>query len=140
MIWVESFMVGIVIISENLEAREMLKTARRLLGRTDGITSVMMRPGVSVSQMQGNLEKAIRRVDSRRGVLMLVDFFGSTQCNVCMKFIKMGVVELVTGFNLPMLIKIGTLHQNISLKKLVPLIADYGRSQIRQIKSRRGVG
>lgn len=113
-------MIGIVLITENKEADEMMKTARRLLCKTVGIKTVVLKPGQSLANMQTVLKKAIRQVDQGKGVLLLTDFYGSTQCNICLKFIKKGAVELLTGFNLPMLVKLTTLHETLPLKELVP--------------------
>ncbi|MBX7149510.1 hypothetical protein K1X76_10565 [bacterium] len=131
-------MIGIVLITENKEADEMLKTARRLLCKTNGIKSLVLKPGQPVSKMKASLKKAIHQVDGGRGVLLLTDFYGSTQCNVCMQFLKKGSVELLTGFNLPMLVKLSTLHQTLSLNDLVPFIENYGRDHIRRVVSKKG--
>lgn len=125
----DSTMVGVILVSENREAHEMLKTTRRLLGRTRGITSLILKPGQSVYQMRQQVRKAITKVHSRR-ILLLTDFFGSTQCNVCRSFVKKGSVELLTGFNLPMLVKLGAVHETLGLKELVPFIEKYGRDHI----------
>lgn len=128
-------MVGIVLISENREGSEMLKTTRRLLGRTKGMTSLMMKPGIPPAQMQKKLSKALSQVDEDQGVILLTDFYGSTQCNICMKFLRQGEVELLTGFSLPMLIKLGTLNKTMPFKELVSFIEQYGREHIRHVTS-----
>jgi PTS system mannose-specific IIA component len=130
-------MVGIILISENKEAPEMLKTVHRLLGRTKGITCVILKSKQTITQMQARLKEAIEQVDAKKGVLLLTDIYGSTQCNVCMKFIKSGSVELLTGFNLPMLVKLGILHETIPFKNLIPFIEEYGKKQIRRIANKR---
>src|SRR3989338_3087859 len=112
-------MVGIILISENREASEMLKTARRLVGRMKGITSLVMKSGQPPPQMSKNLKKILGQVDYNHGVILLTDFFCSTQCNVCMKFLKKGEVELLTGFSLPMLVKLGTLNETMPFSELV---------------------
>lgn len=127
-------MVGIVLVSENKEAQEMLKTARRLLGHTRDVCSVILRPGTSITQMQCSVKKAVNKMNRCEGILLLTDFYGSTQCNICMKFVKKNSVELVTGFNLPMLVKLVSLHHQTSLKQLVSQIAQYGRKHIRCIR------
>ena len=123
-------MVGIIVISDNLESREMLKSARRLVGRMNGFASVMLKAGTGVGRMERSLKSAIKKVDSHGGVLLLSDFYGSTQCNVCLKFLKKGVVELLTGFNLPMLVKLGTLNEKMRLPELVTFIERYGKDHI----------
>lgn len=126
-------MVGVILVSENSEAEEMLKTVRRLLGRTKGITSVVLEPEQPVTQMRKVLAKAVKKVDQKRGVLLLTDFYGSTQCRVCMQFVKKGSIELLTGFNLPMLVKLGSLHETLSFEDLIPFIEKYGRDHIRHV-------
>ena len=123
-------MVGIVIISDNLESREMLKSARRLVGRMSGFESVMLKPGTGIGQMSRKLKLAIKKVNHHGGVLLLSDFYGSTQCNVCLKLLKPGSVELLTGFNLPMLVKLGTLNHKMDLREMVGFIEKYGRQHI----------
>lgn len=130
-------MVGIVLVSENKEGSEMLKAARRLLGRTRGMTSVILKPESSITCMTNTVKRAMKKVDTKKGVLILVDFFGSSQCNVCRKFVKKGSVEMLTGVNLPILVKLGTLNQTMAFNKLVPYIAKYGKDHICHIKSRR---
>lgn len=129
-------MVGIIVVSENQEAQEMLKTARRLLGRTRAVTSIVLKSGQTMAQMRRALQKSIHKVDNKKGVLLLTDFYGSTQCNICMEFVKKGSVELLTGFNLPMLVKLVMLHETMPFKKLIPYIADYGRTHICHIDSK----
>ncbi|MDO8519055.1 MAG: hypothetical protein Q7T11_02700 [Deltaproteobacteria bacterium] len=130
-------MVGIILISENREAAEMLKTARRLVGRMKGITSLMMKPGTPPTRMRNNLKKALEHVDSHQGVILLTDFYGSTQCNTCMKFLREGEVELLTGFSLPMLVKLGTLNASMPFGELVTFIEQYGRDHIQRVASRK---
>ena len=116
----------------------MLKTVHRLLGRTKGITCIILKSKTqTTTQMRLALKTAIEKVDAKKGVLLLTDIYGSTQCNVCMKFIKAGSVELLTGFNLPMLVKLGILHETVPFKNLIPFIEEYGRKQIRHIASKR---
>ena len=114
----------------------MLKTARRLVGRMKGITSLMMKPGQPPPQMRKNLKKILGQVDNNHGVILLTDFYGSTQCNVCMKFLKKGEVELLTGFSLPMLVKLGTLNETMPFRELVAFIEKYGKDHIRHVSGK----
>lgn len=131
--------VGIVLISENQEGTEMLKSARRLLGNTRGMTSMVMKPGHPLNQMKADLRRAMARVNARSGILLLTDIYGSTQCNVCMTCLKKGSVELMTGFNLPMLVKLAMLQSSVPLKEMVNFIEEYGRLQIRHVNQRKGM-
>lgn len=123
-------MVGIVLVSENNEGREILKTTRRLLGNTHGMTSVCLKPGMPIRRMKSTLEKAMRRVHSRGGLLLVTDLCGSTQCTLCHRYLKKGAVELVTGFNLPMVLKLGLMRGRTPLGELIPFILSYGKEQM----------
>ncbi|MBI4412167.1 MAG: hypothetical protein HY541_06765 [Deltaproteobacteria bacterium] len=132
-------MVGIVLVSENREGCEMMKTARRLLGRLQGFTTVVLKPGTSDTRMATALKRAIDKVKAKGGVLLLYDMFGSTQCNVCRRFLKKGTVELITGFNLAMLVKLGSVNKIMSLKQLAPFIEQYGRTHINHLGTKRSI-
>lgn len=130
-------MVGIVIVSENRQACEMLKTARRLVGPVRGIKTVVLKPGTPPARMRKAVAHAIESINSCRGVILLADIYGSTQCNVCANFVKNGVVELVTGFNLPMIVKLCTIRDKTPLKKLTTFIEKYGREHIQHYNGNR---
>ena len=80
--------------------------------------------------MRTSIEKALREVDSGDGVLMLVDMFGGTPSNLCLSFLEHGRVEVVTGLNLPMLVKVSRLREQLSLHEIAELARDYGRRNI----------
>ena len=73
---------------------------------------------------------ALKRVDSREGTLILTDMFGGTPSNISLSFLEEGKVEVVTGVNLPMLIKLVTYRQNKTLSDLANFISQYGRKNI----------
>lgn len=123
-------MAGIILVSENKEAQEMLRAAQRLLGKIPSIRFVALKPGQSPQAMQEALLKVIQQFEEKE-ILLLTDVYGSTQWNVCMSFSKRGSIEIVTGYNLPMIIKLGALREKLPLKKLIPFIEQYGREQIR---------
>ncbi len=132
-------MVGIILISENKEGVEILKTVRRLLGKPKGIKTLMLKQGSSPTLMRQNLGRAIAEFQSEEGILLLTDIYGSTQCNVCMTFLKKGSVEIITGFNLPMVVKLASLNRVLPFKKLISLAKDYAQSHILHITNKNSV-
>lgn len=121
----------ILIISENKEAEEMLKTTRRLVGRIKGMRALMLRPGKSLESMEKKVGRVVSDLDPEDSLLILTDFYGSTQCNVCMKHLQKGRVEIMTGFNLPMLLKLIKAKEEMTLSQLIPFIEQYGKDHIR---------
>ena len=71
----------------------------------------------------------MKRVDSGEGILILTDMFGGTPSNISLSFLEEGKVEVVTGVNLPMLIKLVTYRQDKTLSDLANFIANYGRKE-----------
>jgi PTS system mannose-specific IIA component len=80
--------------------------------------------------MRSLIEKALHEVDQGQGVLVLTDMFGGTPSNLCLSFLEEGRVEVVTGLNLPMLVKVGRIGDKPSLHEVAEIARDYGRRNI----------
>ena len=129
-------MVGIIIVSESRAAHEMLKTVKRLLGNVHNIQIIQMTPPYSLPSTKKKITQAFKKVDQHDGVLILNDFFGSTQCNICLPFLKKGKVEMITGYNLPLLLKILTLNKVLSFKALMKISEKYGKKHMTRIRGK----
>jgi PTS system mannose-specific IIA component len=80
--------------------------------------------------VEARIKKGIKKVDMGRGVLILTDMFGGTPSNISLSFQQKGKVEIVTGINLPMLIKLSTLREEKTLDELASFIKSYGQKNI----------
>jgi PTS system mannose-specific IIA component len=76
------------------------------------------------------VQRAITRVSQRNGVLLLTDMFGGTPTNIASMFLEEGITEVVTGVNLPMVIKLATYTGQDSLTEIARRICDQGRQGI----------
>jgi PTS system mannose-specific IIA component len=81
-------------------------------------------------EMRAQIDKAIREVDQGKGVLVLVDMFGGTPSNLSLSFLDEGRVEVVTGVNLPMLVKVARQKSETGIHALAEQARDYGRRNI----------
>lgn len=99
-------MIGAVIVTHGLLARELLDSAERIVGRTEGIRAVSMGWDDEVADARQEIQAAIKDVDSGDGVLIFTDMFGGTPTNVSLAFLEQDKVEIITGVNLPMIIKL----------------------------------
>lgn len=126
-------MVGIIIISETRAAHEMLKSVKRLLGEVKNIKILQMSPPYTLPVTQKKLEASVKEVNKKKGVLILNDFYGSTQCNICMPFLKKGEIEMITGYNLPLLLKLLTVNTTASFKELMKIGTSYGKSRMTRV-------
>ena len=91
-------MIGAVIVTHGLLARELLDAAERIVWRTDGIRAVSMDWDDDVADARQEIEAAIKDVDGGRGVLIFTDMFGGTPTNVSLAFLEQGgLVQPVAG-------------------------------------------
>ncbi|HUJ89659.1 MAG TPA: hypothetical protein VLX12_05635, partial [Syntrophorhabdales bacterium] len=72
----------------------------------------------------------LKSVNSGEGAIILTDMFGGTPSNISLSFLETGKVEVVTGVNLPMLIKVVTYRRDKVLSELAGFISSYGKKNI----------
>jgi len=84
----------------------LLDAAERIVGRTERIRAVSMGWDDEVADARQEIQGAIEAVDSGDGVLIFTDMFGGTPTNVSLAFLEQDKVEIITGVNLPMIIKL----------------------------------
>jgi mannose PTS system EIIA component len=105
-------MFGVVIVSQGGLAREILDAGRRIAGELPGFAAVSLGWEASLEEAREEVRRAVRERDSGDGVLILVDMFGSTPCNAALPLLDPGRVEIVTGVNLPMVVRLGCLERD----------------------------
>jgi PTS system mannose-specific IIA component len=123
-------MVGVVVASHGKLAEELLRTAEEIVGRLERCVAVSVDARVSMEEARARLQHAIVAVDDGEGVLVLTDMFGGTPANLALTFLD-ARVEVVTGVNLPMVVKLSTLRsEQTPLPALAEAIAAYGGKNI----------
>jgi len=123
-------MIGIVIVTHGNIAEELIKTAEMITGKREGVIGVPTDPSKSVDEIKKEIEMAIKKVDTGDGVLILTDMFGGTPSNISLSFLKDEKIEVVTGVNLPMLLKLFTSRENKNISQLAEFIKTYGQRNI----------
>ena len=101
-------MIGVVVATHGNLALELIRTAEAVVGKLAQVTPVSV--VASAPDMRHGIEDAIRSVDQGDGVLLLTDLLGGSPTNLCLSFLTEKQVEVVTGVNLPMLLKLGGLR------------------------------
>jgi PTS system mannose-specific IIA component len=119
-----------VIVSHGHLAGELLAAAEMIVGPISHIAAVSIGWHDDVDAARDEVQRAIARVSQDAGVLLLTDMFGGTPTNIASMFLEEGVIEVVTGVNLPMVIKLATQSEQRSLADLAHLICDLGREGI----------
>jgi len=123
-------MVGVIIISHCKIAEELLKAAQVILGEIPSCIAIGIAPEEKLEKIAERLEQALAQVDEGEGVLILTDLFGGTPSNVSLSFLQEKKVEVVSGVNLPMVLKIGVGRHKKDLKEVVRIARDAGRKNI----------
>jgi len=122
--------IGVVIVTHYQIGAEFLHALRLIVPNAPDFLSVSIDPTQSVEEMRGLIKQALKRADSGAGVLVLTDMFGGTPSNMSLSFVEETGVEVVTGLNLPMLIKLATLTEEKTLEELATFIKSYGQRNI----------
>ncbi|HEX9700506.1 MAG TPA: PTS sugar transporter subunit IIA [Acidobacteriota bacterium] len=124
-------MVGAVIVTHGLLARELLDAAERIVGRTEAIRAVSMDWDDDVADARQEIQAAINEVDAGAGVLIFTDMFGGTPTNVSLAFLAKDQVEIITGVNLPMIIKLTSVqNSDASLLDIAQDLRERGQTSI----------
>jgi PTS system mannose-specific IIA component len=99
-------MIGIVVVTHGQLANELVSAAEMIVREIPLITAVSIGWHEDPADAQREIEEAIARVESGDGTIVLTDMFGGTPTNLSLSFLEKGKVEVLTGVNLPMLIKL----------------------------------
>ena len=123
-------MIGIVVVSHGKISEEMVNATKRIIPDAKHLFGVAVESDDPPEQIRQQIGKAIETVDSGNGVLILTDMFGGTPSNICLSFLDLNNVEVLSGFNLPMLIKLANLKGIRNFKDTVTFIQQYGQRNI----------
>ena len=121
---------GVLIVSHYRLGEEMLQALRLIVPETEGFDAVGVDPKQTVDEMRAGIAAGLERVDQGEGVLVLTDMFGGTPSNISLSFLGEQTIEVVTGINLPMLIKLATMTEERTLPELAAFIKSYGQRNI----------
>lgn len=119
-----------VIVTHGQLASELLAAAEMIIGPIAHIAAVSIGWHDDVDAARDEVQRAITRVSKGGGVLLLTDMFGGTPTNIASMFLEEGVIEVVTGVNLPMVIKLASSTTEDSLPEIARKICDQGRQGI----------
>ena len=123
-------LIGAVIVTHGELGNELLVVAERISGeKLQHMAAVSVGWHDEVEEAKGRIEEAVKSVDGGRGVIVLTDMFGGTPSNVSLSLLKEGI-EIVTGVNLPMVVKLASQSGKESLAELTQKVEDQGKRQI----------
>jgi mannose PTS system EIIA component len=123
-------MIGVVVVTHGQLATELVHGAETIVGDLPHVTAVSIGWHEDTREARAEIEQAMARVKGDEGVLLLTDMFGGTPSNLAMTFLTQGRVEVVTGVNLPMLIKLASIRAQTDLLTIARELREDGRNAI----------
>lgn len=99
-------MIGKLILTHGGLARELMAAAGVISGGLSGFEALSLDWSDGFEEARSKVAAALERLDQGQGVLILTDMYGGTPCNVAMTFFAPGKVEVLTGVNLPMVLRL----------------------------------
>lgn len=127
--------IGGVIVSHGQVANELLAAAETVVGPLENIAAVSIGWHDDVEMASDEISRAIKQVSQGAGVLVLTDMFGGTPTNISAMFLEDKAVEIVTGVNLPMVIKLASMDREMSLPELAREVEEQGKQSIHRTSS-----
>jgi PTS system mannose-specific IIA component len=124
-------MIGVVVVTHCHLAEELICAAKLVVGEElKQFQAVSVDPKDGSDQIREKIVAAIRKVDTGQGILILTDMYGGTPSNISLSFLEEKKIEVITGVNLPMLLKLATYQNNLDLDQFAAFITDYGQRNI----------
>jgi len=123
-------MIGGVIVSHGKLAEEILNALTIIIGEAVNIEAISIGWYDDVEESKKKINKSLKSVDQKNGVVIFTDMFGGTASNLSFSFLKNDQVEIITGVNLPMLIKFVSLQRSNNLKEVVKKVVEQGKKNI----------
>ena len=123
-------MIGVVVVTHGQLATELVNAAEMIVGDLPQFTAVSIGWHDDVNDAREDIAQAMQRVRADQGVLLLTDMFGGTPSNLGMTFLETDRIEVITGVNLPMLIKLAGLRESSNLLAVAKEMRDHGRNAI----------
>ncbi len=123
-------MIGGIIVSHGKLAEELLNALNIILGEVVNIDAISIGWYDDVEESKKKISQSLQSVNKKNGVLIFTDMFGGTPSNLSFSFIKDNKIEIITGVNLPMLIKFASLQRSNNLKAVAKKVVEQGKKNI----------
>ncbi len=122
-------MIGLVVVGHAGLAVELIRAAEMIVGPMEAAAAVEINPDDSVEVIKAALDLAIESVASE-GIIIMTDMFGGTPSNMSLSFLQENRIEVLTGVNLPMLIRFASDREKLGVAELAAQVRDSGREGV----------
>lgn len=127
-------MISVIVGTHGIFSEEILKSAEMIFGSQENVGSVTFKPGEGIDSLVEKYNNLINRLDSKEGVLFMVDLFGGSPFNAASIIaMKNENMEIVTGVNLPMILEVLGSREFSNLQELVQIALNSGKDAIKML-------
>ena len=123
-------MIGMVLVTHGRLADELVAALEHVVGPQPNVSTVCIGPEDDMEQRRRDILESVGKVDDGAGVVVLTDMFGGTPSNLAISIMDKAKVEVIAGVNLPMLIKLASVHHHETLADAVASAQEAGRKYI----------
>ena len=123
-------MIGVLLVTHKDLAEALVSVCDLILGRQDALQAISLDPQASPEECRQQIQRGLAQVNNGNGVIILTDMLGGTPSNLTLTFLQEGKVEVVTGVNLPMLMKLAQLRDKEDLREVALALKKSGQNGI----------
>ncbi|MCF8053336.1 MAG: PTS fructose transporter subunit IIA [Desulfobacterales bacterium] len=124
-------MIGIVIVTHSQLGEALIEASEFILGsRPEAVCAVSIDINESAEKLRKKIADSLKKVDKKQGVILLTDMFGGTPSNLSYSFLEEGRIEVLSGVNLPMVVKAVNSREKMSLTEMAEALENYGKKSI----------
>lgn len=123
-------MIGAVIITHGNVASSLVETTEAIAGGVEGVYAIGIGGDETSEEVRKTLKKTVEKADKGKGVIIFTDMFGGTPTNIALSLLKEGYIEIITGVNLPLLLKFLNHREAAALTDLVGQLIEHGHKSI----------
>ena len=123
-------MIGLVLVTHGSLAVEFIRAMEHVVGPQENTAAVCIGPDDDMEHRRADIQKAVSRVDTGEGVIILTDMFGGTPSNLAISIMEEKSIEVIAGVNLPILVKLASIRSTLDLQSAIAKAQEAGRKYI----------
>ena len=123
-------MIGLVLVTHGSLAVELIRAMEHVVGPQENTAAVCIGPDDDMEHRRADIQKAVSRVETGEGVIILTDMFGGTPSNLAISIMEEQSIEVIAGVNLPILVKLASIRSTLDLQSAIAKAQEAGRKYI----------
>ena len=123
-------MIGLVLVTHGNLADELVNAMEHVVGPQENTAAICIGPDDDMERRRADIKKAVGRVETGEGVIILTDMFGGTPSNLAISIMETKSIEVIAGVNLPMLVKLASIRGTLDLQSAIAKAQEAGRKYI----------